>query len=108
MIEMKEKVLYWESKISHAYIRLVIYNRIIEIDTNLWGPRHIYAVEGDNGYALFLDHIEPYYMYIARVNISKGEINVIEIEENYQNLKKIFEMFGGDRNEVERRSERNL
>ena len=108
MIEMKEKVLYWESKISHAYIRLVIYNRIIEIVTNLCGPRHINTIDGDNGYALFLDHIEPYYMYIARVDIGKGKINVIEMEENYQNLKKVFEMFGGDRNEVERRSERSL
>ena len=83
------KVLYRRSRRIHAYIKFTIYNRIIEIAADLCGPRHINTIDR---YPLFLDHIEP---YITRIDISKGEINVIEIEENYQNLKKISGMFRG-------------
>ena len=89
---MKEKVLYWES--GRVYIKV---NSNGEIDTNLWGPNYIPAIKGNIGFALFLNYLEPFIIYVVKVDFSNKKIDVIEIGESYQNLKKIFELFKGER-----------
>ena len=104
------KVLCWESKRSDAYIKLKISNGLIEFDSNLWGPRYLYAIKESTGYALFLDYTEPFYMYLVKVVFKENKIDVVEIKESYENLKTIFEMFKGEKNafKVEKGTKRGL
>lgn len=87
---------YWES--NTAYLKVSLENELIVVDTNLIGLK-LLSCESREGYkyALYKDWIEP-IIYLVKIyyNLSENKImieRVKEIEENNENLRKIFELF---------------